>query len=721
MTIFAIACSPTKPEGKGYSPRSEEKGDIVPPEEVVTPTGPTGPSAPTAPTAPTGPTGPSAPTGPPAVKKPKVLLVGIDGMRPDALAVANAPTLHALQLAGAVSDRAETNDTTVSGPGWSSILTGVWRDKHGVYDNTFTGKDYVAHPEILSQLEIAQPSLVTARITNWAPLHDTIPTTADIDLGFEYSQGGDVPSVAQGVTLLGQDVDVVFFYFAMVDVAGHDHGFHPSVPAYLQAIALVDAQLTQLLAAVKARKDFAKEDWLVVVTSDHGGTADKQHGRDIPEHRRVDFIVAGERIVPGTIEPPPQQVDVVPTIFDYLGLTPPLPLDGRVAKVAPPGTELVTNGDAEQDAGRVGIVMNAAVRGWEKRDGGVSTAYASGGGFPPSVGGANFFVGGPAGFAVMTQTIDTGPIGPGKVADISVDLGGYAAQNDSAELVVRFVDGDKRAAVDGQSESYFFRADQVQVYAHAAASASAPVTIASQFPDLGAFAGGARDFDGAVKWDATHAYFFKGSEVIYWDYAAVAAGHPKGRKGIGYPKLIADEWPALSRFKGGARDIGSAIVYASGNVYFFKGEEYIRLVKATGVTTADYPRFVSTETWTGFPIDGFYGVINFGRADKFYVFRHDGYWRFDIAADRVDDGYPLAVDAGTWPGLSLFATAATSARLGPVLASDRGQTTKLVHRQAVGVPVPAATLQIGVELVFRREGTSGDNDGSADNVTINLR
>src|SRR5436190_5093014 len=73
-------------------------------------------------------------------KTKKVLFIGLDGTRFDAIEKAKTPNLHALMNEGIYSDtclilddRYQKSDT-VSGPGWSSILTGVWADKHGVHD-----------------------------------------------------------------------------------------------------------------------------------------------------------------------------------------------------------------------------------------------------------------------------------------------------------------------------------------------------------------------------------------------------------------------------------------------------------------------------------------------------------------------------------------------------------------------------------------------------------
>ena len=69
--------------------------------------------------------------------KPKVLVIGWDGVRADAVQVADTPTLDAVVANGAYTFEASTQtDTfTVSAPGWLSLLTGVQPSKHKVYSN----------------------------------------------------------------------------------------------------------------------------------------------------------------------------------------------------------------------------------------------------------------------------------------------------------------------------------------------------------------------------------------------------------------------------------------------------------------------------------------------------------------------------------------------------------------------------------------------------------
>ena len=70
-------------------------------------------------------------------KKRYALIIGIDGVRPDALVAASTPAIDQLIANGLSTMNATTqlSAATSSGPGWMSILTGVEPSKHGVYSN----------------------------------------------------------------------------------------------------------------------------------------------------------------------------------------------------------------------------------------------------------------------------------------------------------------------------------------------------------------------------------------------------------------------------------------------------------------------------------------------------------------------------------------------------------------------------------------------------------
>lgn len=99
----------------------------------------------------------------------KVLIIGIDGCRRDALEAAHTPHLDALIRAGAIAENTlilgdrYRDAETGSGPGWSSILTGVWADKHGVNDNSFQDARYDEFPHFFGGLKRQRRTPTTCR------------------------------------------------------------------------------------------------------------------------------------------------------------------------------------------------------------------------------------------------------------------------------------------------------------------------------------------------------------------------------------------------------------------------------------------------------------------------------------------------------------------------------------------------------------------------------
>lgn len=256
---------------------------------------------------------------PPKPNKPrakKVLIIGIDGCRPDALQAAKAPNLHALMKEGASSVKAQTGDITVSGPGWSSMLTGVWREKHGIRTNGFQGANLKEFPHFFHYLKQARPKAYAVSIVHWGPIADRIVVDADINR----KHRTDAQVAREAVKVLAKpELDVLFVHFDDVDGAGHRYGFHPKVAKYRKAIEKTDSYVGELLKALRKRPTYAAEDWLILVSTDHGGSG-RGHGRNIPEHRTIFFIAHGPSVQRGTIEPPPGIVDVAATALAHLGV-----------------------------------------------------------------------------------------------------------------------------------------------------------------------------------------------------------------------------------------------------------------------------------------------------------------------------------------------------------------------------------------------------------------
>lgn len=273
-------------------------------------------------------------------RTPKVLLIGIDGVRPDVLAEVPTPNIDALAAGGSFTARTRTTTPSVSGPSWSSMLTGVWPNKHGVTDNDFDGRRYDAFPDFLTRIESTRPELATFAAVDWLPLMEidgggpTISEAVDVRVPLDgYERGwaaGDLEVTAAAVAHLSEaDPDALFVYLGNPDETSHEHG---SIGAeYRDAIALADQHVGRLVEAIRARPGYPSENWLVIVSTDHGRREDGGHGGDSPMEMTTFIPVSG----PAAERGPPTRdtfiVDVAVTALTHLGIEidPAWELDGR--------------------------------------------------------------------------------------------------------------------------------------------------------------------------------------------------------------------------------------------------------------------------------------------------------------------------------------------------------------------------------------------------------
>ncbi|MBW2508857.1 MAG: alkaline phosphatase family protein [Deltaproteobacteria bacterium] len=274
-------------------------------------------------------------TGDAGTKSRHAIVIGLDGVRVDALERASTPRIDELIAEGTVSYDAfaggvlgtETQQPTFSGPGWSSILTGVWIDKHGVQLNVFDEANFDEHPHFFAHVREKDPGAYLASFATWAPINESIASSADVDVVFSStmptdSASGDMAVTAAVVSYLASGTpDVVFVQLDEVDHQGHVAGYGPDVPAYVEAIEAVDLQIGEMVDAIRARDTYASEDWLILVTTDHGGTG-KGHGGQSDEERTIFMIVSGGDVSVGaTVSPGPGHTSVPPTVMKHLGLS----------------------------------------------------------------------------------------------------------------------------------------------------------------------------------------------------------------------------------------------------------------------------------------------------------------------------------------------------------------------------------------------------------------
>ena len=240
----------------------------------------------------------------------KVLIIGIDGCRPDALVKANTPNLDALMANGTFSLDARNTDVTSSGPGWSAMLTGVWSNKHGVVDNSFSGNKFSRYPHFFKMIKEAIPGSKTVSISQWHPINKNIAVTgADALIN---TNDTSVATKESAVNALSNGDETAFFvHFDDVDHAGHGSGFSVGNPNYLNAIETVDTQIGDIVATIKARENYREEDWLILVSTDHGGLG-TSHGGTSEEERTIFLIASGDQIPQREIKKTTKEISVAP-------------------------------------------------------------------------------------------------------------------------------------------------------------------------------------------------------------------------------------------------------------------------------------------------------------------------------------------------------------------------------------------------------------------------
>jgi predicted AlkP superfamily pyrophosphatase or phosphodiesterase len=239
--------------------------------------------------------------------KTKILLVGIDGLiLKTALDSGRAPTLKSSRASGHFTEL--TMDApTLSGPGWSTLLTGSTHAQHAVTDNRFSGHNLLYRPDLLSRAYYMDQSTTTFAAAGWPPLVDPAGVGPVIHERREQARANLHRVIARDGETYGYQKtdaeiatvsvfamekfgpDVSFVYFCDADEAGHNHGVLGT--QYSEAIGRVDDHLTRLHSAIEQRVARYKEEWLVVLTTDHGHVNEGGHGNDSPQER-ASFVSA---------------------------------------------------------------------------------------------------------------------------------------------------------------------------------------------------------------------------------------------------------------------------------------------------------------------------------------------------------------------------------------------------------------------------------------------
>ncbi len=238
----------------------------------------------------------------------KAIILGYDGCRADILSerkedgavsylLANGASNNLLYCGG-VNYPEKNTQATSTAPGWCSILTGVCADKHGIFGNDITkSMDTKTLMTTLTEEGIIDTA---SFITRWKGhfsrnnatylLEKDYCTENNLGVSFNLCKNDAASHEFVLSEVKKEDCpDFIFVIYEHTDSTGHDFGFTFNNPGYKDAFIESDACACETIKAIEARASYETEDWLIILTSDHGGIGTGHGGASVQE--RMTFAV----------------------------------------------------------------------------------------------------------------------------------------------------------------------------------------------------------------------------------------------------------------------------------------------------------------------------------------------------------------------------------------------------------------------------------------------
>lgn len=275
---------------------------------------------------------------------PHVIVVSIDGLRPDAIERFGAAHLEALLEKGRYSFDARTILPSLTLPSHTSMITGVDPSIHGVNWNS---NQVAAHGTVqvptMFQLAREQGLLTAAFASKGKFNHLLVPGTVDYFVlpagNGSWSSGRTAAEVDR--YLRDHQPNLTFVHLREPDRYGHVFGWMGRV--YGWAVRRADNALGEIIES--ADRAFGENGYTLIVTADHGGHG-RTHGTDAHEDVTIPWIVAGKGVEGhGRTTAPIRTMDTAATALWLLGVPLPDAYGGHpVATVFDEGTRERLNG-----------------------------------------------------------------------------------------------------------------------------------------------------------------------------------------------------------------------------------------------------------------------------------------------------------------------------------------------------------------------------------------
>lgn len=250
----------------------------------------------------------------------RVILVVLDGLRPDAIPRYGLQHLTALARSGAGTMFARTVSPSVTACAMASLITGAAPERHGLQSDRFhiprPRGTLDPLPRVLARHAMPFSAFLAHMPFPFNGIAHRIAAHAGVSHArFSGETCDDILAAAQS-TLREQRRGLVLMHWPDGDRAGHAAGWM-SAP-YEDAARRMDGALGALVREVRLDDPST----LLIAMADHGGGGARpdHHDSEHPLDRTIPIILAGGSVRPGEIAPGASLLDVPPTICWALGI-----------------------------------------------------------------------------------------------------------------------------------------------------------------------------------------------------------------------------------------------------------------------------------------------------------------------------------------------------------------------------------------------------------------
>lgn len=268
----------------------------------------------------------------------RVVLVVLDGLRPDAIPRFGLPHLAALAQRSAYTMLGRTVSPSVTACAMASLLTGAAPERHGLQSDRFqlpkSRGPLHPLPRLLAEHGMQSAGFLAAMPLLFAGIARRMATRLGFGVARFRGRGCDEILAAARSALREQKDGLVLMHWPDADRAGHAHGWM-SEP-YADATWRMDATMGLLMREL----DLSDPSTLLIALADHGGggAVVTHHNSAHPLDTTIPIFIAGGSVRRGEMAPGASLLDVPATVCWALGLPLPESYAGRplTSAFAPP-------------------------------------------------------------------------------------------------------------------------------------------------------------------------------------------------------------------------------------------------------------------------------------------------------------------------------------------------------------------------------------------------